>query len=236
MGYLLGGLTLADYIIIIAAYFVLHYIILYFYNMKLSGSLIKKFRDVVEKAGCKIKSYRKKRGIHSLVVAEPCGVFSKFIMFTSLLPREMPINWLFAKLAHREDNMVLEGNLLQAPIFQCELLNKSSPRWRSIINKSSRGNWFHLNVKDSPFHVAIFRPSKEDIARIKDLLKKIKSDKNLVSIDRISLRISQPHVIINFSKKIVDEEKLLKAFHSLINILEVAIGYKVGKSGVKRGK
>ncbi|MGQ4891761.1 MAG: hypothetical protein ACP6IP_04640 [Candidatus Njordarchaeia archaeon] len=229
-------LRLVDYIIFLAVCFAVHYIAFYFYNMSLSERLIKAFSSIVREIGCEIRSFRRGRGIHSFVVTKPCKVFSKFIVFTSLLPREMPLNWLFAKLAHRVDYVVLEGNLIKTPILQCELLNVSSPRWRKVINNIPKRGWSHLDIRGTPFHVAVYRPTKSRLNWVKRFLNEIKKNPDLQLIDRISIRMSQPHVIIKFSKKNVLNENLLKIFPSIIKVLEVMANYSLQKSGAEHGK
>ena len=232
----LESLTLIDYVIILAAYFVIHYFVFYYRNMAISKKLIDIFFSTIRELGCKPREIRKQRGLHRFVNPSQCLIFSKFIVFTSLLPREMPVNWLLAKLAHREDHVVLEGNLIKPPELTCELLNRSSPRWREAIKKAPAKGWSYVEVEDSNFFVAVYKPTRDKVAWVKELLKKIKETGGLDCIDRLSLRNREPHVIINFSGKNCENKKLFKTFTSIVNILEPTIRKNKRIRGGKRGK
>jgi len=220
------SLTSVDIIILLAIYFVVHYLIFSRYNTKISSRYIRAFRNAFKKLGFSVGEIVKIKGLHRFSLNS--SLFSKGLAFTLLLPREMPINWLLSKLLHRSDYVTLEANLFKPPVVQLEIL-RDSPRWRKLIS-SPRVGWNVSKVPSCPFYISVYRGEGLEfwLKKLREFLTKYGS--RMEFVDRISIRYRPPHIIVNFAPNgDVNGEKILYSLRLVIKIINIITAYKLKK-------
>ena len=224
------GLTLVDFIIILAIYFVIHYITFSRYNMKKSYHYINLLHRAFKGLGYSVGDVVKRRGLHRFEISS--GNFVKGIVFTLLLPREMPINWLLSKFLHRSDYVVLEANLVKAPVVQMEIL-RDSPRWSKLLSSPPSG-WVVSRVDSVPFYLSVYRGEGLEywVKKVREFMSK--NGSRMTIFDRISFRYRPPHIIVNFTlDRVEGYDKILYSLRLLTKIIDIVTAYKL-KKGKKK--
>ncbi|MFQ5710655.1 MAG: hypothetical protein ACE5GD_02625 [Candidatus Geothermarchaeales archaeon] len=181
------------FIVILSISLFLWYKIGSWVNRRRSKTLAKSIWSALERLGDEKSIQWLGSSGFKIDVSKPNPPFKALGLVAILEPRDIPINWVLARLSGKRDMLAIKGVFKSKPRCEIEALNLSG-RGAKLFEELGRIGWSRRRSEDAPLGIALrgkIPTLPEDIqSSLKD---------NVKGLMRLSVRRTLPHLTANFA-------------------------------------